>query len=80
MKDKQELTIREKDYCRQRGQKDPGAGPSASVPGLVRWIRLWLELRGWKLGFGTELMRVQLRTRSLTGECSSLVTCWFWKD
>ena len=32
--------------CRQRAQSGPGAGPSSSIPGLVKGIKLWLELSG----------------------------------
>ena len=81
MKDKQELTSREKEVDAGRGgQNDPGAGPNTSIPGLVKWIRLWLELGGWKLGFGMELMRVEMRTRDLTVESSRLATSRSWRN
>lgn len=36
-----------------------GAEANASIPRLIKWAGLWLELSEWKLGFGRELMRME---------------------
>lgn len=59
MKDKQKFTSREKEVAAGRGDRRTGAEPNASIPRLIKWVGLWLELSEWKLGFGRELMRME---------------------